>query len=916
MAETPIISTGSSDFSQGVDSIKTPTQAGADNPNGLTANQLAWLINGTVRDGSISPRDRWAYRGVTVGVSSLPYLLGSIFQGKTPYYPATGNPYEIHVVGGHILKVDPTGVLPPIDLSAVYGLSFPVPLAAKCYFVQAGAYLVIQSGDYNPQTGNGTLPLFWNGSVLIRSNGITGVTQVGLPIYNSYTVGTQFAWTVPAAVSPPFGPGASVTLTTTSQYGGNVGDKITIASSPVATPFTPSTVIGNFVVLGISFNELVIQTVSSGYVNTTLHTTDGPFVMTLEIPTTSASQAVNVLNALAVETSTGISGGNGVPPIGGSGIIFLSNNYLYPGSVGDIVEIFWGAGFLSLGTFLIEGIAPGALSIQTQSTSEQGHTVMGALRILPINNPYTNANYFLIPPIGQTASIPLDNQYIGSLGDTISIPGAGTFLVTNVGNFLEEGPLVIRAITPANVGTVFPTTFTLTVTDAPSSTGLLINQLPAATAMIYYSGRIFFGQSLLGQAVVNYGDIVGSLSGTAANNYLDSVLSVTQAPLVFGGGGFALPISGPITGFAVPQMINASLGQGLLNAATANGICAIQLPANQAEWISLTAANPPQIFVVQQSNGFANDWCVSSVNGDLWFQSYAADIRSLLTAVRYFQQWGNVSLSSNEDRILALVNAALLFFSSSIYFDNRLLNTTYPQQTPYGVVHPALIPLDLTTISTLEQQDPPNWEASWEGLQIFQLDTITFANSSRAFATVLSTTNPGEIQTWEFVQNQIGDIWPTGPVRIGWQAETCSFTWGDLFKLKELLGGELWIDEIQGVLDVEVEYKPDGSSCWFQWAAFSVCAETTANTTYPPIVLSPGTRKPLVLPKPPQACSGENSRPSSILYECQLRLTFLGEGRLRGLKLHAQVVKRPMYQGLIATVGSWIKSVGQFILEG
>ena len=160
MADTPIITTGSADFSQGVDSLKTPTQQGTENPNGLSSSQLAWMINATVRDGSISPRDGWVYRGVTVGLSSLPELLGSIFQGKTPYLPVSGDPYEIHVVGGHILKVDPTGAQPPIDLSMVFNLSFPAPLAPKVYFVQAGQYLVIQAGDYNAQIKNGTLPLF------------------------------------------------------------------------------------------------------------------------------------------------------------------------------------------------------------------------------------------------------------------------------------------------------------------------------------------------------------------------------------------------------------------------------------------------------------------------------------------------------------------------------------------------------------------------------------------------------------------------------------------------------------------------------------------------------------------------------------------------------------------------------------
>jgi hypothetical protein len=914
-ADTPIISTGSSDFSQGVDSLKTPTQAGPDNVNGLTASQLAWLINATVRDGSISPRDGWVYRGVTVGLGSLPYLLGSIFQGKTTYVPSLGNPYEIWVVGGHVLKVDPTGALPPIDLSVVYDLQFPASLADKCYFVQANSYLVIQAGDYNPQTGNGTLPLFWNGSVLTQSNGITGITQIGAPIPNTYTIAATSAWTVPAVAVFPFGrTGAPtdqpyVTIHLAAPYTGNPGDKITIYSAPTASGnFAPSTLIGNFVVISIGTNTVTVQLISPNtYVGTVATVADGPFIFTLEVAVLPGpTQTVNVLNTLPVETITAHYPSIGVPPKGTANTIDFANNYLYPGSVGDIIAIYGDGNQTPFGTFQVTGISAGQILATSVAPQNIGTNMGGQCVILIVSS-------FLIPPIGQTINVPLDNQYIGSLGDVISVPDVGTFTVTNIGTFPEGRRLLLRTIGATGVGTVFPVQFTLTVEQAPSSTGLLINQIPAATAMAYYVGRIFYAQG----KVINYGDVTGSLSGTAENNYLDAVLSVTQNPFILGGGGFAMPSGNDnITGLAIPQMINAALGQGLLNIGTANGVFALQVPQDQTQWDSLTASNPPQIFVVQQSNGFANDWCVSSVNGDLWFQSYLADIRSLLTAVRYFQQWGNVSLSSNEQRILELVNTNLLFFASSIYFNNRLLNTTYPQETPYGVVHPALIPLDLTTISTLEQQDSPNWEGQNEGLQIFQMTTATYGNLLRAFMTVLSTQNPGQMESWEIVPGQIGDVGPTGPSRIEWQFSTCSFTFGELFKLKELLAGEIWIDEIEGVVDFEIEYCPDGSSCFYPWSAFSVCTQTVNNTTYPPTILSPGTRKPLVLPKPPQACAGENSRPSNIAYEFQLRVTVRGQCRFRGVKLHAQMVRRPLYEGLIKTIGSWAKSIFTSLIGG
>ena len=50
---------GSVNWSAGVDSVKLPTIASSDNPNGLARNELSWLCNGTVRDGGISQRATW-----------------------------------------------------------------------------------------------------------------------------------------------------------------------------------------------------------------------------------------------------------------------------------------------------------------------------------------------------------------------------------------------------------------------------------------------------------------------------------------------------------------------------------------------------------------------------------------------------------------------------------------------------------------------------------------------------------------------------------------------------------------------------------------------------------------------------------------------------------------------------------------
>jgi hypothetical protein len=193
---------GSVDFSLGVSSIATRTLASASNPYGLQRSQLAWLANGTVRDSGITQRDGWIK--IATIVASADYL----FQGKTVYVPIDDSePYGIWSVTGEILKINlTTGEV--TNLSQQFGL-YNSPTAPHAFFQQANRFLVIQSGD------NQTLPLFWDGAMLRRSNGLTGnVGQPGPIVYNlNFT-----SWrTIPAV-------GQTRIWSTSVAYGGVNGD--------------------------------------------------------------------------------------------------------------------------------------------------------------------------------------------------------------------------------------------------------------------------------------------------------------------------------------------------------------------------------------------------------------------------------------------------------------------------------------------------------------------------------------------------------------------------------------------------------------------------------------------------------------------------------------------------------------------
>ena len=162
---------GSIDFSGGVNSLRVPTVQSDNNPNGLPRNCLSWLNNATVRGGGIMPRCGWKWLGMAADGKSA-------YQGGFLYEPDGENPYHILAIGGHVWKVLPDWTAAPVDLSAQFGLTMPTD-QTHFYFCQAEKFLIIQAGDYV------TLPLFWDGTTLRRSKGITnGAVDPGTPGVN------------------------------------------------------------------------------------------------------------------------------------------------------------------------------------------------------------------------------------------------------------------------------------------------------------------------------------------------------------------------------------------------------------------------------------------------------------------------------------------------------------------------------------------------------------------------------------------------------------------------------------------------------------------------------------------------------------------------------------------------------------
>lgn len=428
-----------------------------------------------------------------------------------------------------------------------------------------------------------------------------------------------------------------------------------------------------------------------------------------------------------------------------------------------------------------------------------------------------------------------------------------------------------------------------------------ISELPPAGPMDYYMGRLWYA---IGRTYTA-GDIVQGAAGTAAYELRDSVLKVTENPFAVGGDGFIVPSqAGNIRALEHTANLDTALGVGPLYVCTRRAIYSSNPPVSRMDWIaSTTSANyPPLQTVAQNRFGPYGDRSVVSVNGDLFYQS-SDGIRSLFIAQRYFQQWGNTALSRNVNRAILYNDRALMRYSSGIEFDNRILQTCIPVQTPSGVVFRGIIPLDFDLISSFGKKEPPAWEGILEGLDILQLFEADFGGLQRAFAVVVSQVS-GEIEIWELT---LSERFEEGDRRITWVVETPAYTWDRMFELKRLNGLELWIDRLWGKVEFKVEYREDQNPCWHLWHVWDECAvrnscedEDVTECNYPTTDYCEQFRSNMVLPEPPvETVRVGEVRPSNIGYQFQVRITVKGFCRIRGILVHAIPVDQSPFDGMV-----------------
>lgn len=528
---------------------------------------------------------------------------------------------------------------------------------------------------------------------------------------------------------------------------------------------------------------------------------------------------------------------------------------------------------------------------------------------------------FTFPAIGGNKIIATaDTSFVGAVGTHVFMFNAYTYSGSNLTSY-------VAIVASWEIVNVIPNTsveLKLLGTNQPGATyGNAVNfwtlvteptvftagtpELPPATAMDYFMGRLWYAQLRQFSA----GDIVGGPSGTQAYNFRDSVLKVTENPLAIGGDGFTVPTnSGNIRAIKHTANINTQLGQGQLFIFTRKSIYSITVPVSRLDWTlagnvassSAGAANQmPLMTVAQRTNGAVNDRSIVPQNGDLFFQSIEPAIRSQTMAVRNFKQWGDVPISINENRILRFNDRGLMQFASGISFDNRVLQSVLPYETPVGVAHKAIIPLNFDVISTLENQLPPAWEGMYEGINVLEMATSDFGGRPRAFASAWSD-NSRHMDLWEFTD---ADRFEGDDNRVLWYVEFPSFTWNDEFLMKRLVAAEVWVDRIFGEVMYSLDYRPDSDPCWYPWHRWKLCtARNTCEDVHNPVCLYPkdfgeSYRQTVSVPAPVNVCNSIMGRPSNMGFQFQPRLQIKGFCRIRGILLKAERVVQETYDNLV-----------------
>lgn len=656
--------------------------------------------------------------------------------------------------------------------------------------------------------------------------GVSGGTITfasGQPVFHTVNPAPPQVIAVSSAAFGAPAIGSSVTIALTSAYAGSIGDNLSIGNglyqvtaipNPTNTTNTVTTEVqgagNNTTLFTFDPNPANIRTAWMWQAEKWMIINDGVSRPIFFDGVSSRRSVTPTFIGTLAESLV-------IPQIGQAVNITLSSEF------NDEVGTFLGLTPIGLFPFLMQVVATnvGGNADVVTAVNVTGQTSVTAL--LPIGTPInstTSPSYNgvlassitgagVMPAPGGSLTIQVSPPYTGIVGDSIILTdGTGplTSYTLTVTSILSGGNGLIVTNENAPAGLVVQVGYPIISSDQTA------NELPICRMGAYVEGRNWM--SLPSGRAFIASDQVGDSSGTQAENDRDAVLKWSLNTTQFSVPGEA----GKINCIVALSSLDASLGQGPLQVLCDNDIFTCAAPSSAPQWPTVTS---PILSESAIGVGGTGQNAAAIINSDLIFKSSNGGIYSLKLVRQDFDEWADLPISQEMNRVLDQENPNLYSFLTADEVDNRCLFSCNPIEEDGLVYSQGFIARDDDVTSSLQGKLPPVYDGVWKGLKILQMVSGMFSGVQRSFVFCLDQTN-----TVKLVELLDKGSFDNGyqPIKWGFEGPVLFKTEGK-FLPKRLEGGEIYISNLVGKAKIRVWYRPDFDQCWHEWETIQVCAD-------------------------------------------------------------------------------------------
>jgi hypothetical protein len=355
-------------------------------------------------------------------------------------------------------------------------------------------------------------------------------------------------------------------------------------------------------------------------------------------------------------------------------------------------------------------------------------------------------------------------------------------------------------------------------------------RLPKGAAMAYGHGRLFVAVDYVyspstatppNAVSVNVGR-VGFVAGDIIKAHSpEDVIQFTSEEYLNEGGRIPLSTeAGKITAMAFQKNVPSGTGEGPLIVSAEHGMSAFQVNALREEWNKIDLG---QVLFLERGLGASSANSFVNLNADIIYRSFDG-IRMMSTTVADAQASGysNRTVSGEVRTFLESDDNNSLLLSSAAIAGHRLLMTCEPD-TP-NKTFKGLISLDLEPVSSIKGNTNPLYDGVWTGLHVQQVLSAAYNGKQTHF--IFALDESGGNRLFYIVDNQDDDEGSNRPpVRI----YTGQKFFKDPWRMKFLRYAEFWFDDIQGQVDIQAYYKPDGYPFWCPMKSGTIHSDLTGS---------------------------------------------------------------------------------------